>query len=133
MGVLSYGDVKIQVTNEYNSILTIGFFRPEYVNVFVKVNITPREGYTSEVGTQIQQAIYNYITSLKIGNNLFNSQLWEAALSVSPDIKPYFSIDPLKGILIGTASGSEALQDIGATFKQKFTSTPENIQIIVSE
>lgn len=129
MGVLSYGDVIIKVTNAYNTTLDIGFFRPEYTPLYITPNIKALDGYTNQVGEQIKQALINYINTLTIGENLYNSQLWEACLSVSPDIKPYFSIDPTKGILVGTDSGSQALQDITSTFKSKFTLTSNDITI----
>lgn len=133
MGVLSYGDVTLPYTNRYNTTLDISFFRPEYVPVFIEVNIKPLSGYTSEVGEQIKEAISTYFSDLRIGNNLYNSQLWEAALSVSPDIKPYFSIDPILGIKIGTTEGVLSLQDLEATFKQKFTIDIDNITISLPE
>lgn len=129
MGVLSYGDVTVQVTNEYDAVQNINFFRPDTTPIYITVHITPRAGYTSEVATQIKQALINFIGTLQIGDNLYNSQLWEAVLSVSPDIKPYFSIDPIQGIIVGTTQGSQELQDLEATFKQEFTVTADNITI----
>lgn len=129
MGVLSYGDVTLPYTNRYNTTLDISFFRPEYVPVYIEVNIKPLAGYTTEVGTQIKEAIADYFSELRIGNNLYSSQLWEAALSVSPDIKPYFSIDPVLGIPVGTEEGVLSLQDLIATYKQKFTVDVDNISI----
>ena len=66
---------------------------------------------------------------MKIGDNLYNSQLWEAALSVSPDVRPYFAIDPTKGITVGLSSGVQSNQNLTATFKQKFTIDSDNITI----
>jgi len=129
MGVLSYGDVTLPYTNRYNTTLDISFFRPVYVPVYIEVNINPHDGYTTEVGDQIKEAIVKYFSDLRIGNNLYNSQLWEAALSISPDVKPYFSIDPTLGIKIGTEEGVLSLQDLIATYKQKFTVDAENISI----
>lgn len=129
MGVLSYGDVTIPVTNEYGSTLNISFFRPELVPTYITVNITPLSGYTTEVGDQIKQAIIDYYSNMKIGYNLYNSQLWEAALSVSPDVRPYFAINPAKGITVGLESGSQSNQNLTATFKQKFTLDSDNITI----
>lgn len=129
MGVLSYGDVSVMVTNEYGSQLKISFFRPEYVPTYITVNLKPKEGYTTEVATQIKESIIKYYDSMYIGDNLYNSQIWEAVLSVSPDIRPLFSIDPVKGIPIGLTAESKSLQDLTATFKQKFTITEENILI----
>ena len=129
MGVLSYGDVTVQVTNEYGAVQNINFFRPDTTPIYITVHITPRAGYTSEVATQIKQALINFIGTLQIGDNLYNSQLWEAVLSVSPDIKPYFSIDPIQGITVGLTSDYRELQDLEATFKQEFTVTADNITI----
>ena len=131
MGVLAYGDVTIPITNEYGSTLNISFFRPSYVDVWVEVYITPRDGYTSLVGQQITEAILQYFTDLKIGDNLYSAQLYEISLSVSPDIKPYFSIDPVQGITVGTSSGSLGKQDLIATFKQKFRTDGEKITISI--
>lgn len=129
MGVLSYGDVTVQVTNEYGAVQNINFFRPDTTPIYITVHITPRAGYTSEVAAQIKQALINFIGTLQIGDNLYNSQLWEAVLSVSPDIKPYFSIDPIQGITVGLTSDYRELQDLEATFKQEFTVTDDNITI----
>ena len=129
MGVLSYGDVTVPVTNEYGSTLDISFFRPELVKTYVTVNLTPLSGYTTEVGDQIKQALIDYYSNMRIGDNLYNSQLWEAALSVSPDVRPYFAIDPSKGITIGLDSGSQSNQNLTATFKQKFTLDLDDITI----
>lgn len=130
MGVLSYGDIITPVTNEYNTTLNIGFFRPSYIPLYISINIQPHDGYTTEVGQQIKNAVVEYVNKLTIGNTLYNSQLWEAALSVTPDLKPYFSIDPTKGILVGTESSSQSLQNIVPSFKDKFTLDPNNISII---
>ena len=132
LGVLSYGDVSIQVTNEYGSSQTISFFRPEEIPVYITVNIIPRDGYTTLVGQQIKEAIVNHVNSLHIGDNLYNGQLYEAALSISPDVKPYFSIDTVRGITIGTEAGTQSVQDLTATFKQKYLSTTDNITVHIS-
>ena len=129
MGVLSYGDVHHTVVTQYGGVLDIGFFRPISTNVYITLNIKALTGYTSIVGDEIKQAIINYLNSMSIGDNLYNSQVYEAALSVSPDLKPYFSIDPVEGILIGTSDESQAKQDLEADYKQKYTSNEGIITI----
>ena len=129
LGVKSYGDVTLPITNEYGSTQNISFFRPDYVTLYMTINIVPRAGYTTLVAQQIKESIINYLSALSIGDNLYNSQLYEAVLSVSPDIRPYFSIDPSTGITVGTSAGSQSKQDLIATFKQKFSASEENITI----
>ena len=129
MGVLSYGDVHHSVINEYGSVLDIAFFRPVETNVYMTINIKALTGYTSLIGDQIKEAVIAYLDSMSIGDNLYNSQIYEAVLSVSPDPKPYFSIDPTEGILIGTSDGSQAKQDLEANYKQKYVSNADIITI----
>ena len=132
LGVLSYGDVTLPVINEYGSVQNISFFRPQDVPVYITVNIIPRDSYTTLVAQQIKDAIANYINSLSIGDNLYNGELYEASLSVSPDARPYFSIDASVGIKVGTSAGSQSVQDLTATFKQKFSVDTDNITVHVS-
>lgn len=131
MGVLSYGDITLPITNEYGSTLNISFFRPQYVDVYIEIYIIPRDNYTSLIGEQIKEALINYFNKIKIGDNLYSAQLYEIVLSVSPDVKPYFSIDPSQGIEVGTSSDSLSRQDLTATFKQKFTTTEDKITLTI--
>lgn len=118
MGVRAYGDVIVSVINEYGSPQDYGFFRPAYQQVFFNIQLKPLDGYTTEVAADIEQQVKDYLLELTIGNNLYVSQIWEAALKASPDKVPYFAI---RDVTQGTSSGSLSTADIIALFNGKFT------------
>lgn len=86
------GDIVIPISDSFGSQNNIRFYRPENKATVATFNIKALLGYSTEVGEQIKEAVVNYLSKLGISDNLYLSQLWEAALSVSPDIKPYFSL-----------------------------------------
>lgn len=128
-GCYTEGDVEIDVYDSSGSENKIRFFRPAYTDIYAEVTITPLTGYSSTVGDEIKQAIVDYISKFTIGNNLYASQIWEAALSVSPDLKPYFAIT---SVLIGTADDSLSTDNVIAGFKEKLQTDVDKITVIVS-
>ena len=128
-GCYTEGDVEIDVYDSFGSENKIRFFRPTYTDIYAEVTITPLTGYSSAVGDEIKQAIVDYLSKFTIGNNLYVSQIWEAALSVSPDLKPYFAIT---SVLIGTADDSLSTDNIIAGFKEKLQTDVDKITVTVS-
>ena len=53
LGVLSYGDVTVSVTNEYGSTQDISFFRPVYVPLYITVNIVAHNDDFNELADYI--------------------------------------------------------------------------------
>ena len=129
-GCYTEGDVEIDVYDIFGSENKIRFFRPTYTDVYVELTITALPGYSSAVEDEIKEAITNYLSKFTIGNNLYVSQIWEAALSVSPDLKPYFAID---SVTIGTSDDSLSTNNIIAGFKEKLQTSIENITVTVSQ
>lgn len=128
-GCYTEGDVEISIYDVFGSANRIRFYRPSYVDVYCELQLTALSGYSSVVADEIKQAIVNYLDKLTIGTNLYISQIWEAALSVSPDIRPYFAID---SVTIGTADDSLSSDNIIADFDEKLQTAIENITITVS-
>lgn len=129
IGCYLEGDQVVTIADEYNTQNTIRFYRPDDTEIYITLYITPLAGYSSVVEEEIQEAIVNYLSQLRIGDNLYISQLYEAALSVSPDVKPYFAISSIKQ---GTSSGSQSTTDLIANFDTAYFTNPENITINVS-
>ena len=129
-GCYTTGDVAISVSDVFGSSNTIRFYRPTYVDVYCELQLTPLSGYSTSVADAIKQAIVDYLDKLTIGTNLYLSQIWEAALSVSPDIRPYFALD---SVSIGTADDSLSSSSIIANFDEKLKTSIENITITTSE
>ena len=123
------GDVSVVSYDFYGNPNTIRFYRPSDTSVYITFTIKALPGYSSAVGDQIKQAIVDYVEKLGIGNNLYTSQLWEAILSVSPDVKPYFS---LKSVIQGIAQDSQTSDDLVADFNTDFNTSIENISLVLS-
>lgn len=123
------GNVTVSIKDRYGNPNTIRFYRPSDTSVYITFTIKALSGYSSAVGDQIKQAIVDYVSKLGIGNNLYISQIWEAILSVSPDIKPYFS---LKSVVQGTSQGSQSDSDLTASFNTQYTTSVENISLVLS-
>lgn len=61
----------------------IKFTRPTIVNVKVKVNITPRAGWSHKTAIQIRDALFEYINSeIRIGENLVPGTLFNPLMSI---------------------------------------------------
>ena len=129
-GCYTAGDVTVVVVDSYGAQNNIRFYRPTYENVYATFTIEPLTGYSSATADMIKEAVVNYISKLQIGDNLYLSQLWEAALSSSPDLRPLFS---LKSVTAGTAEGEESTDDLIADFDTCFRSTVDKITIEIQE
>lgn len=127
-GAYTNGTTTVTVTDPITGQqMPINFFRPTYVPIFVTVKVVPLQGYTSQVLTNIQNAIVTYLNSLQIGEELTISALYGVALSVMPDLtKPMFSITVMKA---GTASGTQGTTDIPVNFNQVVQGIAANVVV----
>lgn len=124
-GAFTYGDVTKTVNLESGQEIDINFFRPEYVNFKIQVNIKPLSNYNDETTGQIKQNILDYINGLKIGEPVLNSMLWSVALNAIDPTYPSFSI---MGILVSTGEEYVA-EDIELTYKQVAQTTASLITV----
>jgi uncharacterized phage protein gp47/JayE len=114
--------------DQYNVPTVIKFFRPEEKTIKATLTIDPLSGYTSEVGDDIKQAVVDYINSLKIGQSLVNSELWQAALNVDNGQFPLFA---LRSVVTGVEDDPQTSDDITLNFDQKAVTELEHITLTV--
>lgn len=112
-------------------LVDINFYRPSYIPIYVTININPFTGYTTATRDAIEEAIYTYLNSLQIGEDLTVSALYGIALSVMEDLtKPIFSITSLYA---DTESDPTSTDDITIAFNEVtegiIDSSPEYIII----
>lgn len=74
-GCYTHGDVCVTIQGAYGVTTPIRFFRPQYIDVVVKITVVPLEGYTDAVTDNIQEKIYDYINSRAIGESVYTSNL----------------------------------------------------------
>lgn len=133
-GCGTYGDVKVvilppEISEE--SPPPISFYRPTYINIFVRVNIRKRMGYVDTFADEIKQAVSGFINTLDIGEDVSVSLLGTVAQSVAPDLRaPAFTLDPAVPLLIGTTEGSLAEEDIKILFNAAAGCSPVNIEVV---
>ena len=110
IGCFTNGTTSVPVVDPNTGYtMDIGFFRPTYLQVCVLIKLTKLAGYSSAVGSAVQQGEVNYLNSLSIGENVVYSELYGAALTARPNPdQPLFSITSLQ-------SGTLAAQTTAAT------------------
>jgi uncharacterized phage protein gp47/JayE len=115
-GCYTNGDVEIEVTDSEGEITPIRFYRVEYVDIDVVVNVKALNNYTTATTSNIKNNLETYLNSLKIGANLNISSLWGAALQAISDLKnPIFSITSLTAAKHGETQGTD---EIDLIFKE---------------
>ena len=129
-GCYTAGDNTIVVVDKYGAQNNIRFYRPGYENVYATFTVEPLAGYSSATAEAIKKSVVDYVSKLQIGDNLYLSQLWEAALLASPDLRPLFS---LKSVTAGTVEGEEDTEDLIADFDTCFTTSIDKLTVTVEE
>ena len=106
-GCYTNGDQTVSMHDTFGQEVRIRFYRPTYVDMDVTINIKALPGYISIIPGEIQTAVYNYLNSLEIGDDLYISSLWGAAISVMSNLeRPNFSITSVTDAVHGTPQGS---------------------------
>lgn len=115
-GCYTNGDVEIEVTDSAGEVTPIRFFRIEYVDIDVVVNVKALKNYTTATTSDIKINLETYLNSLGIGSNLDISTLWGIALQANSDLTiPTFSITGLTAARHGETQGTN---EIDLSFKE---------------
>lgn len=112
------------------AVTDIGFVRPVDVPMFVSISVHGLAlGFTTATQAAIKAALVTYLNSLQIGEEITQSALYAAALSVTPNLsQPLFSI---KALTLGTSASPTGTSDIVLEFFQVSTSVTGNIVLTV--
>ncbi len=84
-GTNTYGDIEVDVKTESGRNIEISFFRPEYKNVSITVNIVPLKTYTNVLNDNIKANLIEAVKSIEIGQSLYASSLFIEVLNANPD------------------------------------------------
>lgn len=134
-GCGTFGDISIAVLSEMNDNPVesppVKFFRPSYVDIFVKITLTPLAGYTTQYTENIKQSVAEYLNSVEIGLDLMVSALYSPVWKTTPDITdPVFYI---QSIQIGKSQSDLKTENIDISFKEVARGKVENIEVEVVE
>lgn len=132
-GCGTYGDISVSVTDEMESYPIeappIKFYRPKYVDVYVKVILTPKYGFVSQTKLDIHKNIIDYLNGLQIGSSLVLSALYTPINNANKNInEPSFSISQ---VFIGKSEDTMEEKDISIAFNESTRGIDTHIQIEV--
>ena len=111
-----YGVEEVVVDPDTGKEMVIRFKRPEYVPIYVQIEVEALTGYVSSVTDNIKLEVVNYLNSLQIGQDLTISALYAVVMSQMVDLKvPIFSVKSLKA---GLSEETLGTIDITIVFDQ---------------
>lgn len=130
MGCGTYGTTSVDVVSESGYTDKINFFRPEYVDVDVEINISRRPGYKASTPDEIKNAVSEYLNTFSIGTDLTTSIIWMIAQQVNEDYRtPVFAITSVKA---GKHEEQTGVEDIPIAYNEVARGSVANIQVNVT-
>ncbi len=111
-GCGTFGTTTVDVTDQYNVVTPINFDTVDYTQIVIAYTVKMLNGYTSDTTAAIQASGASYTNGIPIGQMVYISGLFGAALSVNsnPSV-PTFSVVSV-----------EAAIDLGATLTSTLAS-----------
>lgn len=114
-GCGTHGSTTFTILNSARVPIPIKFYRPTQVEVAVEVTVKKLYGYTLDVEQEIVANIKSYLQSINIGQSVYHSSIWAAAMRAILDIKsPSFSIVSVK-------LNGQSASDVAIAFNQVAT------------
>lgn len=128
-GCYTNGDIEIEVTDSKNQVTPIRFFRPNYIDIDVVVNVKALDGYTTAITDKIKNNLVTYLNEMDIGAYLALSSLWGVSLQAMKNLSnPIFSITSITA----ARHGEELkLEDISMGYKEVCRGDIDNIVVNV--
>ncbi|MGG3884363.1 baseplate J/gp47 family protein [Brevibacillus panacihumi] len=126
-GCYTNGTTEVNVTDQYDQVTPIRFYRPSYVDIDVVVTVKKLVGYTDQTTIDIKDYIALYINNFFSLSVLPISSLWGAALQANRvPTNPYFSITGLTAAKSGNPQGTT---DITLAFNEAARCAEGNVTI----
>ncbi len=126
-GTGTYGTTSVDVIDEYGVTRAIEFFRPETVAIKAEITLTPRQGYSTAIETQIKQAVVDYINAIRIGDDVIRSKIYLPANLFGGAGSQSFEITNLRIAKVADPLGTA---DVPIAFNQAAAASIVNITIV---
>ena len=115
-GCYTNGTTSVDIVSLSGNTTKISFYRPTYVDTYVKVSLKKLASYNDEYANDIKAAIVEYINNLEIAETVYRSVLWSIATSQMKSIQsPSFSVLNVQTSTDGTTYSDS---DISVLFNQ---------------
>lgn len=132
LGVGTYGNTTITISDSYGIPQPISFSRPVAVPIYLTLELKALTGYTSPIAEKIKKTLAAYINSLGIGNSVLISRLYSPAnLTTGIDSTDSQFYDIL-GLQAGSSESALSSANITIGYNQYASCEVNNITITVT-
>jgi uncharacterized phage protein gp47/JayE len=128
-GGYTHGDTIVQVTDQFGIPHPIRFFRPVAVPITFKVTVRKLVGYTSDVGTSIQDAMAEWANAIGIGNPLRVARAYIPANLTDPSVSATYDVVT---VAMARDGATTTASDIVLAFNEEPYSDASLVQIAFS-
>ncbi|WP_057380695.1 baseplate J/gp47 family protein [Pseudomonas aeruginosa] len=129
-GAGTYGDTAETVLDVYGRPIIIRFFRPTDVTISASIGLRALSGYNSSIGASIQQAVSDYINSVRIGGGESKSVEWCDAITAANSVSGSNTFK-ITSLTISRPSGTGA-PDVPLAFNEVSTCAPADVVLTVT-
>jgi len=128
-GIQTYGTTSQQIVDVYGLPTTINFFLLSQTNVYFAITIKALTGYVSTTGTALIAALVDFVNSLAIGEDVYQSQAQAAASLINLEVGQTFYIVSL---FLGTSPAPGGTANIAIPFNAAAVCATPNIALTVT-
>ncbi|WP_418955089.1 baseplate J/gp47 family protein [Sutterella wadsworthensis] len=130
-GVGTFGDVSITYLDTYGFPNAVYFSRPDVVQIYCTITITPGAGYLSTVADEIQQRVADYVNSLDIGVSVNIGRVLASAIKdCATGVDTRFDVT---GITLGTSSGGQTAASVQIAWDQAAQCSAANVSVELAD
>lgn len=130
-GVGTFGDVSITYLDTYGFPNSVSFSRPDVVQVYCTITITPGAGYLSTVADEIQQRVADYVNSLDIGVSVNIGRVLASAIKdCTTGVDTRFDVTC---ITLGTSSGGQTAASVPIAWDQAAQCSAANVSVELAD
>lgn len=116
IGCYTNGTTSTTITDSGGYANTIRFYRPTYKDLEINVTLIPYTGYVATMATEVQEAIFNYISKLEVAADVSISVLTSIAINCNADINhPNFGVS---AVTVGDVGGTPAATDYSVDYNE---------------
>lgn len=130
-GVGTFGDVSITYLDAYGFPNAVYFSRPDAVQIYCTITITPGAGYLSTVADEIQQRVADYVNSLDIGVSVNIGRVLASAIKdCTTGVDTRFDVT---GVTLGTSSGAQSAASVPIAWDEAAQCSAANVSVELAD
>jgi uncharacterized phage protein gp47/JayE len=126
-GAGTYGNTKEIVVDAYGVPHNINFFTTTFVPITVVIHLTALNGYTSNNGADIVNAVVLYINSNPIGSNVYLTKVITIANLFAPETLLF----NITSVLMAPSGGTPVSSDVVIAFNAQSSASTTTVSVVI--